>query len=493
MFCCTFVFCVPLFYSSSDSIPEKKLAQEDARGSGGWWFVSMIPFFRDYTPYIKGGGGLMIFEITTSILAGGLAGYSYLQKSGGSNDAAKIQRICASNGLTVKEHGKTRTMQLLRRSSIKDGGQTVGTEYAYRIPLGLSFKDYQNKQGHLQDGLNNKQSVLDFSLNDFKGLKLSRNIVRDINTLLKKKKRLRKELELSFDGLLKIKVFDEPLPVRFDYDSSLTSGWTVPVGKSRSGLLKHDFEKKAHIIVAGTTDFGKSNWVNCVITTLIANKPEEVTFTLIDLKGGLEFNRYRQLKQVKAYATNVQEAQGALQAAVKQMNGVTAVLLEKGFSNVKEAGYNERHFIVIDEAADMAEDKACQELLKDIARKGRAAGLRLIYTTQYPTAETVSSQVKRNCIGRLCFVLDTGTASQVVLDQTGAEKLPAIQGRALYKELGLVEVQTPYISSQSIKETIQPHINIRPRKERVEMNEKRSEEAAKAGGYTLILEETPLS
>jgi DNA segregation ATPase FtsK/SpoIIIE, S-DNA-T family len=440
----------------------------------------------------------MIFEISTSIIAGGIAGYSYLQQKGGTNDVSKIQRICASNGLTVKENGKKQTMQLLRRSKIKDGIEVVGMEYAYRIPLGLSFKDFQDKKDHLQDGLNNKQSIIDLTLNDLKKLKLDINIIQSIKDLLNKKKKIRKEIELSYDGVLKIRVFNEGLTTKYHYDDSIINqckGWEVPVGKSRSGLIKHDFEKKAHIIVAGTTDFGKSNWVNCTINTLIQRKPEDVSFILIDLKGGLEFNRYRNLKQVKDYAINVEEAKDALQSAVDEMEKVTEYLLENGYSNVKDAGFKGRTFIVIDEAADMADNKECQELLKDIARKGRAAGLRLVYTTQYPTTETVSSQVKRNCLGRLCFVLDTGTASTVVLDQTGAEKLPEIQGRALYKDLRLVEVQTPYITNDIINNNIQPHINIRPRKdeERVETNEKGRGETTKGGKYTLELKETPLS
>ncbi|WNS74224.1 FtsK/SpoIIIE domain-containing protein [Bacillus sp. DTU_2020_1000418_1_SI_GHA_SEK_038] len=406
----------------------------------------------------------MLVEVTTSLLAGCLVGYSFLQKQGGGvNDAAKIQRICTNNGLTVKENGEKKTMQLLRRSKIKDGGKVVGTECAFRIPLGLSFHDFENKKDNIQDGINNKQAIPNISFQDIKTLRLDRNLIMDIKTLLNKKKQLKKEIELSYDGVLKIKVFDEPLITKFDYEKGITDGWMVPVGKSRSGWIIHDFEKKAHIIVAGTTDFGKSNWVNCTINTLLTNKGDDVSFTLIDLKGGLEFNRYRHLKQVKAYAPDVEEARKALQSAVNQMDKVTEYLLEKGFSNVKEAGFKDRHFIVIDEAADMADDKDCQKLLKDIARKGRASGLRLIYTTQYPTAETISSQVKRNCIGRLCFVLDTATASQVVLDQGGAEKLSAIQGRALYKDLGLIEVQTPYISNQTIKETIQPHITFKAR------------------------------
>lgn len=431
----------------------------------------------------------MIFEITTSLIAGSLAGFSYLQKQGGSSDAIKIQRVCANNGLTVKEDGKKRNMQLLRRSKIKDEGKAVGVEYAYRIPLGLSFHDFELKRDHIQDGLNNKQTVLDISLNDLISLKLDKTIIFQLKKLLDKKKNIRKEIELSYDGVLKIKVFNEPLPTKFDFQTGISSGWKVPIGKSRSGMILYDFEKKAHIIVSGTTDFGKSNWVNCTINTLLHNQSDNVSFTLIDLKGGLEFDRYRHLKQVKAYATNVEEAAEALQTAVEEMDKMTEYLLENGYSNVKDAGVKERNFIIIDEAADMADDKQCQALLKDIARKGRASGMRLIYTTQYPTAETVSSQVKRNCIGRLCFVLDTATASQVVLDQPGAEKLPAIQGRALYKDLRLIEVQTPYISNDAIKKNIQPHINIRPRKERVDLNEERNRKAAKGRSHTLIIKE----
>jgi S-DNA-T family DNA segregation ATPase FtsK/SpoIIIE len=433
----------------------------------------------------------MFLELTSSIVAGGIVAYSSYQKSGGSSDASKIQRICAANGLTVKENGQTKNIQLLRRTR-----NTWGVEYAYRIPLGLSFEDFQNKKNHLQDGLNNKKRVLDITIEDLKKLKLSHNILSDIKDLLNKKKLHRKEIKLSYDGLLKIRVYNEPLTNYLPYEEDLVKkckGWEVPIGESRNGFIKYDFEKKAHIIVAGKTDFGKSNWVNSTINTLIKNKPDDVSFTLIDLKGGLEFSRYKNLKQVKGFATNVEEARDELEKAVDEMDRVTEYLLEKGFSNVKDAGFKGRHFIVIDEAADMAEDKECQRLLKDIARKGRASGLRLIYTTQYPTIETVSSQVKRNCIGRLSFVLDTATASNVVLDQGGAENLPLIQGRALYKDVKLIEVQTPYISNEKIKENIGPHINIRPRKEGVVTNGKVSPERTARRKYTPVFEETELS
>ncbi len=384
---------------------------------------------------------------------GSLAVKAHLAKNQVSNDSKKLNKIFALSGLNVKDGSQTLTTQLLKKKDY-----TWGSEYRYRIPLGRSFEDYVAKQKTIEAGINSRTVTI--QLKDLRDLQLDRNIIQNIRSLYTKKLTHKKEIDLSYDGVLKVRVYNEPLTNQFKYDSSLVKlcrEWQVPVGISRHGIVKYDFEKKAHIIVAGTTDFGKSNWVNCTINTLIMNKPENVSFTLIDLKGGLEFNRYRRLKQVKTYATSPEETKEALKCAVEKMDEVTNYLLKNEYSNVKEAGLKDRHFIIIDEAADIADDKECQRLLKDIARKGRAAGLRLIYTTQYPTTETISSQVKRNCIGRLCFVLDTGTASKVVLDQTGAENLPEIQGRALYKDLRLIELQTPLITPEIIKETVKPH------------------------------------
>lgn len=125
----------------------------------------------------------MILEIAGSIVASGIVAYSSYQKSGGSSDASKIQRISATCGLTVKENGQTINIQLLRRTR-----HDWGVEYAYRIPLGLSFEDFENKKKYLQDGLNNKRSFLDITIEDLKQLELSRNVFQDINHFAQQEK-----------------------------------------------------------------------------------------------------------------------------------------------------------------------------------------------------------------------------------------------------------------------------------------------------------------
>jgi DNA segregation ATPase FtsK/SpoIIIE, S-DNA-T family len=93
-------------------------------------------------------------------------------------------------------------------------------------------------------------------------------------------------------------------------------------------------------------------------------------------------------------------------------------------------------------------------------------------------------------MGRLCFVVDSAIASNVVLDQSGAEDLPLIQGRAIYKTVKCKTVQVPYADNKFIQTTIQPQINIRSRGEK---NEQSDSQGAENRKYTLILEETELS
>jgi DNA segregation ATPase FtsK/SpoIIIE, S-DNA-T family len=430
----------------------------------------------------------LIFEILTSVVMGGVFVATKFFESGGGNDAKKIQKICDNVGLFVKENGVKKSIRIHRKSRFEGG-----TEYVYQIPLGLSFKDFEAKKDVIQDGLNVKRMVFDISLDDLRSLKLNKDILNQIQSLLEKKKRLNKEIDLSFDGMLKIRVYDEPMPTMFLLDESIFNKcreWQVPVGISRNEFILHDFQKVSHLIVAGATNMGKSNFIKMMITALVHRKPDETKLTIIDLKNGLSLGRFKDLKQTENFAINPEQAKDALKKVQEQMSKMMDYLFQNGYEDVKEAGISQRHFVIIDEAADIADDKDCVEILEDIARRGRASGFYLVYATQYPTTQTVSSQVKRNCMGRLCFVVDSAIASNVVLDQSGAEDLPLIQGRAIYKTVKCKTVQVPYADNSFIQMTIQPHINIRPRGEKFEQNGTQRTEDRK---YTLVLEETGLS
>jgi hypothetical protein len=390
----------------------------------------------------------VLFEIGSTILMGGLAGYSFLKYRGSStNDADKIQRIFTNANWNTKGE----TIRLQRKRNIEGG-----VEYVYQLPLGFDRKRIEENKHILEDGLNVRSNVLDFSIKDFRDLRLNKDIVKQIQKLFKEK-RDKKEIEIEFDGMLKIRVYNEQVTSRLEWSSSLISkGWLVPIGLSRRGMIYHDFDSNYFMIVAGAAGFGKSQFIKMLVTTLTMKQPENIKFHLIDLKGGLAFSRFKDLKQVADFGKDRDSALKILKNVQNTMNKIHDFLEKNGFEDVKEAGIKERHFVVIDEAADLT-DK-CQDIIEDIARRGRACGLRMIYATQYPTNETLRSQVRQNALARVCFKLKTNVASRAVLDEGGAEELPEIPGRAIYQTTSNKIVQTVFISNEQINKLIYPHV-----------------------------------
>lgn len=301
---------------------------------------------------------------------------------------------------------------------------------------------------------------------------------------------------MDYDGTLRIRVYKDPMPELIPFDDDTLSGcrgWMVCVGHSREGTVYHDFDKIPHMVVAGTTRYGKSVFLKNVITTLVYSQPAHVTFTLLDLKGGLAFNRFANLKQVNAVAKDVDESLDALQSIEADMKQRQAEFLRKGYEDVKEAKWKRRHFIIIDEAAELASEgepireiklkkSMCEHIISEIARIGGGLGYRLIFCTQYPTADTLPRQVKQNCDARLCFRLPTQTGSMVVLDEPGAESLPQIKGRAIYRTDKAITLQTPFIENPFIDRVIRPHITMKRKEVHNEPTDREN------GSHTLIIE-----
>ena len=408
----------------------------------------------------------MMFEIISTTSMAGIAISSYyFQNHSATSDHEKIIKIANEAGLKTKEG----SLRIYRKSRNKEKGYT---DYVYKLPLGLSLKQFVEKKHLFVDGLNNKSGRL-FRFANLKGLrdldwKNLKDLPEQIYKTLLPRVMLDKQLEISYDGMLKFRVYDTGLPKMVPYDQSLldqVKRWEIPVGYDRNGLVKHDFEKMQMMVIAGMTRYGKTVMLKNIITTLTHNEPDNVEFTLIDLKGGLAFNRFARCKQVVCVAKNAEETLDALEGIHEAMLDQQQVFLKKGFEDIGEAGYKKRHFVIIDEGAEIAgfadreiRDR-CTQLIGEIARIGAGLSYRLVFATQYPTADVFPRAVKSNTSASISFKLKTATQSMVVLDKTGADELPVgLRGRAIYQSDRDVFVQTPFIDNAFIDEKIKPYV-----------------------------------
>jgi S-DNA-T family DNA segregation ATPase FtsK/SpoIIIE len=266
--------------------------------------------------------------------------------------------------------------------------------------------------------------------------------------------------------MLKIKVYNEAMPEKINWNENMIrpGSLSVGIGSIRGGVIYHDFDKRKSLIVAGVPGSGKSAVIKLIIATLTAQWPEDVEFSLIDLKEGAAFKRFENMRQTVNFGTNEDETLKIFTDVQEKMNETYRKIVADGFEDITEAGVKKRHFLIIDEAADLVDHQKHMKILTDIVRKGRAAGFYVIYATQYPSAQAIPMQIKRNIPARLSFVLDSGTASTTVLDSTGAEDLPDIPGRGIYKDTKRMTFQAPYITNAQIKKIIEPHIVSKPKK-----------------------------
>jgi len=263
-------------------------------------------------------------------------------------------------------------------------------------------------------------------------------------------KTLNKHVEVKFAGKLIITVFDSNLPSRINYDWRSTDSWIVPIGMSYKGMIHHNFDHIPHMTIAGTTRYGKTVLLKLILAHLINNNPD-VEFYILDLKGGLEFGRYRSLKQVSDVTRNINDAKECLRSIVNQMESDMCCFEDNLYNNITDTNITHRTFVLIDEGAEL--DNDCHNYISKIARVGGALGYRLIFATQYPTADTLPRQVKQNADAKISFRLPTKTASRVAIDESGAEEISNV-GRAIYRTAEKHIVQVPYISDHDIEQNL---------------------------------------
>lgn len=435
----------------------------------------------------------MIFEIVSTSVMGGLALKAHLAKKGSGNDSQKLNKIFTLSGLNVKDGKDTLTAELTKKKN-----HDWGCEYRYRIPLGRSYDDYLSKKSVIESGINAR--TVKIEIKDLRNIEFNRNFIQSVKGIYKKKLGHRKEVELSYDGVLIVRIYNEPMPIHIPYQEG--KEWKVVFGaiREKNKVVFHDFERIPHICLGGATRYGKSNLINNIIISLIRQQPKNVKLHLIDLKGGVELCDYENIQQTQSIAYEPKDALKTLEDAYNLMRDKQTKLRKLGKKKVQDAGITERHFVVIDEVGELnpneavgKEDKEikqqCQNYMSQIARLGAGLGFRLILATQYPTGDVIPRQCKQNSDAKVCFRVQSATASRVVLDETGAEQLPEVVGRAIYQMADKrIIIQTPKIEQEDVQETITPYIKLEPKGE-IDLEKSESE----TGTNSFIIEETGLS
>ena len=276
---------------------------------------------------------------------------------------------------------------------------------------------------------------------------------------------LSKPVHITGEREMFIRVYHSGKLPTWSYDELKKEiGWVVPIGKSMDGMVWHNFDKTPHMTIAGTTRFGKTVMLKNMMTYLIEHHPHTVEFYIIDLKKKLEFGPYEDLKQVKKVAGTPSEAKDLLEEVWRKIEERMEYFLENKINNITKTDIKKRTFIITDEGGSLmpkkgADEKTkkimsyCMETIEEICRISGGIGFRNIFATQYPTADSLPKHVKMNSDAKISFRLPTGYASEVAIDEYGAETLEC-PGRAIYKTHDRVKVQVPMLEDEDMWERL---------------------------------------
>lgn len=233
---------------------------------------------------------------------------------------------------------------------------------------------------------------------------------------------------------------------------------SFPAGSSAPGRVVLDLVRDGpHALVGGTTGSGKSELLISLVAALAAgNRPDELSFVLVDYKGGAAFGACRELPHVLGMVTDLDHqltgrALASLDAELKRRE---RILAERDVADL--AAYQRvcrpgdptvgRLVIVVDEFRSLAEElpEFVAGLVR-IASLGRSLGVHLVVATQRPGG-VVTSDMRANLGLRIALrVRDVIDSLDVVESPAAAAIRSDTPGRAIVTSAATaaVEVQTP--------------------------------------------------
>jgi S-DNA-T family DNA segregation ATPase FtsK/SpoIIIE len=209
-----------------------------------------------------------------------------------------------------------------------------------------------------------------------------------------------------------------------------------------------------HGLVAGTTGSGKSELLQSLIAALaVANRPDAMTFVLIDYKGGSAFKDCAKLPHTVGMVTDLDGhlTARALESLAAELRRREKLLLHantngiEGYHQLRDSGVQleplPRLMIVIDEFASLVTELPDFVAgLVDIARRGRSLGVHLLLATQRP-AGVVTADIRANTNLRIALrVTDAADSSDVIEAPDAARISKSTPGR-LYVRSGTKPLQ----------------------------------------------------
>lgn len=234
----------------------------------------------------------------------------------------------------------------------------------------------------------------------------------------------------------------------------------LPIGNHMFGEpLVVDLTNLPHMLIAGDSGKGKTNILNCFIISMLYSKSaDELQFVLIAPEQN-SCEAYNPLtgSYVNEIATDSPESIRAIEKLNSEMTRRYEMLRKSGCIDIEE--YNSKSssrlpyiVVMVDEYASLGEDfelSICR-----LAQMSRATGIHVVMTTSKITNDVITPRIKANFPSRIALKTSTSEASELILDESGAENLE-VSGDLLFPYQGCTyNLLHPLVTPDEIKAVV---------------------------------------
>ena len=333
------------------------------------------------------------------------------------------------------------------------------------IPQGCSLLVFMdsNSSGYLVDA-SNQDNKIDFiynSIDDVTAQQIINFLAPVYTEEISLEGSLTKNISL-FEMFNILGVDDLDLKQRWE-NSKVFQSMAAPIGVTKTGIICLDLHDKAHGphgLVAGTTGSGKSEVLQTYILSIATIfHPYEVSFVIIDFKGGGMVNQFKNLPHLLGAITNIdgKEIDRSLKSIKAELQKRQKLFAEAEVNHIDkyiqkykagEVSVPIPHLVlIVDEFAELkAEQPDFMKELISAARIGRSLGVHLILATQKPSGQ-VDDQIWSNSKFKLCLKVQSQEDSNEVLKSPLAAEIKE-PGRA-YLQIGNNEIFELFQSAYS--------------------------------------------
>lgn len=245
-----------------------------------------------------------------------------------------------------------------------------------------------------------------------------------------------------------------------------------------------DLADAPHILIAGSTNSGKSIFESSIIASLAMKfSPWDLKMILVDTKR-LDLPMFDHLPHVEETVTKVEQWYPMMETLMTTVEARKTKLEKEKVRNIWEYRAKGLHMpvivLVIDELADLMEhDYAYRQMMKKKAKEDdsiekfteptvedallrlvqicRAVGVHIIACTQRTSVDIISGTIKTNFPTRISLRLPTGTDSRTILGTVGAENLLG-KGDMLIKKPDSDNVERyhgPFVRLEDVKAVLE--------------------------------------